>query len=148
MDDKQICSVHPVYYAIVPAWLCAVALCRDIFCAGRVVEEDLQRTLKACGGAIQTSVNGLIDSVLGTCEAFQEEQIGGDRYDRVCLDVRHSQQIHSQMSIIVCVPQLLKYNARPIITILTDFVYIDLMQWPTTLPENLTKLINLFWVFF
>ena len=53
--------------------------CRDIFCAGRVVEEDLQRTLKACGGAIQTSVNGLTDSVLGTCQAFQEEQIGGDR---------------------------------------------------------------------
>ena len=53
--------------------------CRDIFCAGRVVDEDLRRTMKACGGAIQTSVNGLTDSVLGTCKAFQEEQIGGDR---------------------------------------------------------------------
>lgn len=53
--------------------------CRDIFCAGRVVDEDLRRTMKACGGAIQTSVNGLMEDVLGTCELFQEEQIGGDR---------------------------------------------------------------------
>ena len=43
------------------------------------MDEDLRRTMKACGGAIQTSVNGLIDGVLGTCKAFQEEQIGGDR---------------------------------------------------------------------
>ena len=57
-----------------------VYISRDIFCAGRVVDEDLRRTMKACGGAIQTSVNGLTDNVLGTCEAFQEEQIGGDRY--------------------------------------------------------------------
>ncbi len=35
--------------------------------------------MKACGGAIQTSVNGLTDGVLGTCQLFQEEQIGGDR---------------------------------------------------------------------
>ncbi len=52
---------------------------RDIFCAGRVVDEDLRRTMKACGGAIQTSVNGLSEAVLGTCVLFQEEQIGGDR---------------------------------------------------------------------
>lgn len=57
----------------------SITCCRDIFCAGRVVDEDLRRTMKACGGAIQTSVNGLTDSVLGTCKAFQEEQIGGDR---------------------------------------------------------------------
>ena len=43
--------------------------------------------MKACGGAIQTSVNGLTGSVLGTCEAFQEEQIGGDRYIIVCVGV-------------------------------------------------------------
>ena len=53
--------------------------CRDVFCAGRVVEQDLVRTMKACGGAIQTSVNGLSDSVLGMCELFEEEQIGGER---------------------------------------------------------------------
>ena len=64
-----------------------VHVCRDIFCAGRVVDEDLRRTMKACGGAIQTSVNGLTDSVLGTCEAFQEEQIGGDRYKKYCIAI-------------------------------------------------------------
>lgn len=61
-----------VFYAL----CCAV---RDVFCAGRVVEEDLVRTMKACGGAIQTSVNGLSDGVLGVCELFEEEQIGGER---------------------------------------------------------------------
>ena len=54
--------------------------CRDMFCAGRVTEEDLRRTLKACGGAIQTSVNDMTDDVLGRCELFEEEQIGGERY--------------------------------------------------------------------
>lgn len=51
-----------------------------MFCAGRVVEEDLKRTMKACGGAIQTSVNSMTDNVLGRCELFEEEQIGGERY--------------------------------------------------------------------
>lgn len=55
---------------------------RDIFCAGRVPEEDLRRTMKACGGSIQTSVSGLSSAgVLGRCELFQEEQIGGERYN-------------------------------------------------------------------
>lgn len=53
---------------------------RDMFCAGRVVEEDLKRTMKACGGSIQTSVNNMTDDVLGRCELFEEEQIGGERY--------------------------------------------------------------------
>lgn len=54
---------------------------RDIFCAGRVVEEDLKRTMKACGGSIQTSVQNVTDSVLGTCEDFEEVQIGSERYN-------------------------------------------------------------------
>ena len=68
----------------------SITCCRDIICAGRVVDEDLRRTMKACGGAIQTSVNGLTDSVLGTCKAFQEEQIGGDRqvWDELSFDDR------------------------------------------------------------
>lgn len=36
--------------------------------------------MKACGGAVQTSVNDLNPDVLGTCENFEEEQIGGERY--------------------------------------------------------------------
>lgn len=54
---------------------------RDMFCAGRVVEEDLRRTMKACGGAIMTTAHDLGDSVLGTCEKFEEKQIGADRYN-------------------------------------------------------------------
>jgi len=54
---------------------------RDMFCAGRVQEEDLKRTMHACGGSIQTTVAGLSDDVLGTCEVFEETQIGGERYN-------------------------------------------------------------------
>lgn len=54
---------------------------RDIFCAGRVQADDLKRTMAACGGALQTSVNDLSDNVLGTCELFEEEQIGAERFN-------------------------------------------------------------------
>lgn len=52
---------------------------RDMFCAGRVPEEDLKRTMKACGGSIQTSVQNLTSEVLGSCEVFEEIQVGGER---------------------------------------------------------------------
>jgi len=52
-----------------------------MFCAGRVVEEDLKRTMKACGGAILTTVADVGESTLGTCELFEEKQVGGDRYN-------------------------------------------------------------------
>ncbi len=52
---------------------------RDLFCAGRVTEEDLKRTMKACGGAIQSSVENLQKSVLGSCALFEEQQIGSER---------------------------------------------------------------------
>lgn len=51
-----------------------------MFCAGRVPEEDLKRTMKACGGSIQTTVQNLTPDVLGTCELFEEVQLGGERY--------------------------------------------------------------------
>jgi len=54
---------------------------RDMFCAGRVAEADLKRTMKACGGSIQTSVQNLTDDVLGHCEEFEEEQVGGERFN-------------------------------------------------------------------
>lgn len=50
-----------------------------MFCAGRVVEEDMKRTIKACGGAIMSTAHDLSDSVLGTCELFEEKQIGAER---------------------------------------------------------------------
>jgi len=54
---------------------------RDMFCAGRVIEEDLKRTVKACGGAILTTVNDLDEKTLGTCASFLEKQVGGERYN-------------------------------------------------------------------
>ena len=54
---------------------------RDIFCAGRVAADDLARTVKAVGGSIQTSVNDIESHHLGTCELFEERQIGGERYN-------------------------------------------------------------------
>lgn len=52
---------------------------RDMFCAGRVADEDLKRTMRACGGSIQTSVNSMTPDVLGSCDLFEEKQIGGER---------------------------------------------------------------------
>jgi T-complex protein 1 subunit eta len=54
---------------------------RDMFCAGRVPEEDLRRTMKACGGSIQTTLQGLTPIVLGECEKFEEVQIGSERFN-------------------------------------------------------------------
>lgn len=52
---------------------------RDMFCAGRVPEDDLNRTMMACGGDILTTLDGLEAKNLGTCELFEEIQIGGER---------------------------------------------------------------------
>lgn len=52
-----------------------------MFCAGRVPENDLKRTLKACGGAVMTTVYDINDSVLGRCDLFEEKQIGGERFN-------------------------------------------------------------------
>ena len=41
---------------------------RDVFCAGRVAKEDLERVAKATGGQIQTTVNNLDPKVLGACD--------------------------------------------------------------------------------
>jgi len=52
-----------------------------MFCAGRVVEEDLKRTMKACGGSILTTVADVSDTTLGSCAHFEERQVGGERYN-------------------------------------------------------------------
>ncbi|KAH7951620.1 hypothetical protein HPB52_010928 [Rhipicephalus sanguineus] len=54
---------------------------RDMFCAGRVTDEDLRRTAKACGGAILSTVFDLEESNLGSCALLEEIQIGGERYN-------------------------------------------------------------------
>ncbi len=54
---------------------------RNIFCAGRVPEDDLKRVAKATGGVIQSTVHGLAPDVLGTCGEFEESQVGNERFN-------------------------------------------------------------------
>lgn len=54
---------------------------RNMFCAGRVPDEDLKRTMKACGGTILTTVHDIKESDLGHCGNFEEKQIGGERFN-------------------------------------------------------------------
>merc|ERR1712113_513781 len=52
---------------------------RNMFCAGRVDNEDIERTRRATGAEIQTTVQGIIPNVLGTilirggAQQFMEE---------------------------------------------------------------------------
>lgn len=54
---------------------------RNIFCAGRVENEDLERTRRATGAEVQTTVHGVTPEVLGTCGHFEEKQVGAERYN-------------------------------------------------------------------
>ena len=54
---------------------------RGIFCAGRVSNEDITRVGKATGAILQTTVNNITADILGTCEKFEEKQIGAERYN-------------------------------------------------------------------
>lgn len=54
---------------------------RDIFCAGRVMGEDIDRIAQATGAVIQTSLSDLNVNILGECANFEEKQIGSDRYN-------------------------------------------------------------------
>eukprot|EP01025_Chloroclados_australasicus_P020302 TRINITY_DN213_c0_g3_i1.p1 TRINITY_DN213_c0_g3~~TRINITY_DN213_c0_g3_i1.p1 ORF type:complete len:587 (-),score=93.81 TRINITY_DN213_c0_g3_i1:182-1774(-) len=54
---------------------------RNIFCAGRVTEEDLLRVSQATGARVQSTVNNLDKKVLGTCGRFEEKQVGNERYN-------------------------------------------------------------------
>ncbi|KAI8874214.1 T-complex protein 1 subunit eta [Ramicandelaber brevisporus] len=55
---------------------------RDIFCAGRVTADDMARVVQAVGGSVQSTCTGLdAKKHLGTCEVFEERQIGGERYN-------------------------------------------------------------------
>merc|ERR1712072_363231 len=65
---------------------------RNIFCAGRVDSDDLERTRRATGAEVQTTVQGIQPNVLGTCGSFEEKQIGGERYNlfRKCTGTQSS----------------------------------------------------------
>merc|ERR1719198_167108 len=54
---------------------------RGLFCAGRVADDDMKRTARATGAMVQTSCNDLNDSILGTCDHFEERQVGGERFN-------------------------------------------------------------------
>jgi T-complex protein 1 subunit eta len=54
---------------------------RNIFCAGRIPTDDLRRVVQAVGGSIQSTTSDIHDSHLGSCESFEERQIGAERYN-------------------------------------------------------------------
>ncbi|CEP60047.1 chaperonin-containing T-complex subunit CCT7 LALA0_S01e01794g [Lachancea lanzarotensis] len=54
---------------------------RNIFCAGRVAAEDMNRVILAVGGAIQSTTSDIKPEHLGTCELFEETQVGSERYN-------------------------------------------------------------------
>merc|ERR1719199_277415 len=54
---------------------------RGLFCAGRVADDDLKRMAKAVGASVQTSCNDLNEGILGSCDYFEEKQVGGERYN-------------------------------------------------------------------
>ncbi|KAK9722801.1 T-complex protein 1 subunit eta [Basidiobolus ranarum] len=54
---------------------------RDIFCAGRVAADDLSRVVQAVGGSVQSTCTDISEKYLGTCEVFEEKQIGGERFN-------------------------------------------------------------------
>eukprot|EP00117_Sycon_ciliatum_P035298 scpid75743/ scgid26790/ T-complex protein 1 subunit eta; CCT-eta len=55
---------------------------RDLFCAGRVPIDDLNRLAKATKGTVQTTcTTGFSEDVLGNCGLFEEVQLGSERYN-------------------------------------------------------------------
>lgn len=54
---------------------------RDIFCAGRVANDDLKRVVQAVGGSTQSTCSDIQEKHLGTCGRFEEKQIGGERFN-------------------------------------------------------------------
>ncbi len=54
---------------------------RDIFCAGRVAAEDMERVVQATGATIQSTCSDIQAHHLGTCGSFDERQIGGERFN-------------------------------------------------------------------
>jgi T-complex protein 1 subunit eta len=54
---------------------------RNIFCAGRVPDEDLKRVVKATGALMNHTTNNIREESLGTCGQFEEKQIGAERFN-------------------------------------------------------------------
>jgi len=54
---------------------------RDIFCAGRVTNDDMQRVTLATGGSILSTCSKIPVEALGHCNLFEERQIGNERFN-------------------------------------------------------------------
>ena len=54
---------------------------RDVFCAGRVASDDLERVCQATGASVQSTCSDIQSQHLGTCARFEERQIGGERFN-------------------------------------------------------------------
>lgn len=54
---------------------------RDIFCAGRVTDDDLKRVCKATGAVVNHTCNDIREESLGACGMFEEKQVGAERYN-------------------------------------------------------------------
>lgn len=54
---------------------------RDIFCAGRVANDDMTRVALATGAAMQATLSNVPADALGACGLFEERQVGTDRYN-------------------------------------------------------------------
>jgi T-complex protein 1 subunit eta len=54
---------------------------RDVFCAGRVATEDMERVVQATGATIQSTCSDIRAEHLGACGSFEERQIGGERFN-------------------------------------------------------------------
>ena len=54
---------------------------RNVFCAGRVAAEDIERVAKATGASLLQTCNDITEKSLGTCGLFEERQIGAERFN-------------------------------------------------------------------
>ena len=54
---------------------------RNVFCAGRVTSEDIERVSKATGASLLQTCNDISEKSLGTCGVFEEKQIGAERFN-------------------------------------------------------------------
>lgn len=54
---------------------------REIFCAGRLGADDVERVARATGAVVQTSLSDLSPEILGTCAKFYESQVGAERFN-------------------------------------------------------------------
>lgn len=53
---------------------------RNIFCAGRIPSDDMERVLKATGGTFLSTVNEIKQEDLGEAGLFEEKEVGNERF--------------------------------------------------------------------